>query len=474
MKKNSFQKLTEIEKHLDLINYRIYNVHFWKLIRCHIANIIFSCGNSNEPRYPKKNRFDLIKKVRWVAQSLKEKSMFSNKQPISTVVFETNRRVKLDGQDKVDPYTFFYAKEHLEEGTFEAVVDLSGGKEKFSVNDSCGTITFSVHYDLILRIIFRIAAVVVFLFVRAKPIDFIREMLVEEFGLKLNLKAIVVASVRDFLLQYYKYRKYFKLKRPNQIVIVCSYGKEGMIAAAQSLGITVVELQHGWIGAENPGYNFPYNSYVPYFPDNIHIFGDFWKQHCQFPLPSARIISVGYPYLNYVASRGCKKVSSETFAEKSVLVISQGSLKNELFHRALAWARWNPEYSFTYRLHPKEGELADFLKNSQAAENVEKLNNLHIKASNSEPIYQALMKTSCVVSVSSFTIFEALAFRVKVFVLDLDPLKRIEPLVSEGLVCLISPDQNLDFSSNTTRRPSVEEVDRMFHRFSTFWAGQSF
>ena len=105
---------------------------------------------------------------------------------------------------------------------------------------------------------------------------------------------------------------------PELLLIVCSYGQETLMQASQSQSTPVVELQHGVIHPDDLGYSFPQDTPVRPFPDYLLVWGEFWRQNADFPLPDDRIIPVGYPWLE----QGINQYAGVTPSDQ-VLFISQ-------------------------------------------------------------------------------------------------------------------------------------------------------
>lgn len=72
----------------------------------------------------------------------------------------------------------------------------------------------------------------------------------------------------------------FLVIRPSQILTFVWYGKESMIAAAKSLNIPVIDIQHGIVYTSHPFYRI---NEVPgkgtnLLPDRCLVYGEYWKQ----------------------------------------------------------------------------------------------------------------------------------------------------------------------------------------------------
>ena len=94
----------------------------------------------------------------------------------------------------------------------------------------------------------------------------------------------------------------FRMIRPRAVLLTCYYGKEPAIRAAKSLGIKVIEVQHGVIGREHPAYNVHREMDRSCFPDHLLVFGSRELEtfdNSRFIDP-ANVHPVGSYYIDYI------------------------------------------------------------------------------------------------------------------------------------------------------------------------------
>lgn len=69
--------------------------------------------------------------------------------------------------------------------------------------------------------------------------------------------------------------------KPEKILMICHYHKEGLIFAAKKFNIKIIEYQHGLIAKSDIFYNFPHELKSVkkdcLFPDEIRTYGNYWK-----------------------------------------------------------------------------------------------------------------------------------------------------------------------------------------------------
>ena len=112
---------------------------------------------------------------------------------------------------------------------------------------------------------------------------------------------------------------FFKLKKLKLLFVVASHTREATIAAAKSLGITTIELQHGSPARGKLNYDYISGIKKRNSPNFFSSFGEFWSKNCKLPIDKNKIISFGNPYLY-------KKINSYSHIVKEdrLVLISQG------------------------------------------------------------------------------------------------------------------------------------------------------
>jgi hypothetical protein len=193
------------------------------------------------------------------------------------------------------------------------------------------------------------------------------------------------------------YRYLLRVLQPRSMFVICSYGKEPQIIAAKSLGIPVLELQHGVISERHFGYSFPYVYKKQAFPDFLLTYGPYWRRHVSPPIANSRMIDIGFAW------REMENVLS--VPEKNVvLFVSQWTLSKQIFDYAREFAAIASMQGIkvVVRLHPREKITGEMIEKLQSA-------GVLIQEPQNIPPYAAIGNASIVVGVSSTMIFEALS-----------------------------------------------------------------
>ncbi len=207
------------------------------------------------------------------------------------------------------------------------------------------------------------------------------------------------------------YCKLFKILQPQSLFVVCSYGKESQIIAAKSLGIPVLELQHGVISERHFGYSFPYSYKKQAFPDFIFTYGPYWRRFVIPPISTERMIDIGFAW-------GNKKSETQEFNKKVVLFISQWTHGDEILNYASSFSAIASDHKIqvVVRLHPRD-KIEE--KRRKELEN----KGILIQEAQSIQPYDAIERAAIVVGVSSTMIFEAISMGKPGFIINslIDP-----------------------------------------------------
>jgi hypothetical protein len=277
--------------------------------------------------------------------------------------------------------------------------------------------------------------------------------------------AIVTAFETGFGIELEKFRKYpkylvrralidqlgfgalFKQLGASELYIVNAYSEPALVLAGKKAGLTVTEIQHGFISKFHPAYSYPATGLfksrqnVESVADRIAVWGEYWGGPSSgVTLPKGTEITVTGPTLPFAEYRG-KALAEDRIVAKQVLFTSQGAIGGELFKAAVATARQLADHAVIYRLHPNEA-LADYeaLGATLAAETGALPANFSL--SHRDPIFLDLVSRSeYLIGAFSTTLFEGLALGCKVLVLPLSGYENVLPAISSGDLTLIS---NLD------------------------------
>ena len=198
------------------------------------------------------------------------------------------------------------------------------------------------------------------------------------------------------------------------------------------LGIEVIELQHGTITDYHLGYSYPkktrLNGEIPYFPDKILSFGDYWINEETSPISKENVIPIGFPYFEFQSKdfMGIEPIDNQ------ILFISQGVIGKYLSGLAFEFAKSQKDLKIIYKLHP--GEYETWRENYPELVEASAFDNFEVIDNSEIPLYKLLAESNYQVGAFSTAIYEGLMFNCKTFILDVPGVEYLDDLVERGYV----------------------------------------
>ena len=451
-KKQLIESFLSMEKELELFSVKIDDVYYWERIRLGVLNDLLYKMNVIGQAHTEielRNGKIVTAVVEVLKHIVKRNPLYVNK---SDILFIGHPRRKLGKDNKwhdiycdplIDELVYSYAyfeKPYLPWHLYPAAT------ENLYYLDLPFLISIIVQRLRLVRVKLSNSD--------CKMIRMIEKKIFEIYKIRIDLLNKVQKKLLKRKSIIWLFKQLFKKVSPRVIIVVCSYGLETYIEAAKSLGIIVVELQHGLLSANHLGYHFPYGSKET-FPDYFLSFGDYWNNVAQFPIDSDRIISVGYPYME-------KEVAKYVNAEKreQIIFISQGTIGNELSRIALDLSRNdNLKYNIIYKLHP--GEYSRWRKEYPWLID----SGIQVIDNEDYPLYKLFAESMIQVGVHSTALYEGLVFGLKTFIVPLNTeLEGMEYLVSEGLAVQIDNVKQLANELINFKKPDSTQIDYFFKR----------
>jgi hypothetical protein len=292
--------------------------------------------------------------------------------------------------------------------------------------------------------------------------DEVRERLQEaekaferQFSCRISLVDRVIRTLRNRRSRLWLYQMLLRRVDPKVAVVVISYRWETFIEACQSLDIPVVELQHGVIYPEHPGYAFSGTRTKEAFPDYLLTWGEFWGENVAFPIPDERVIPVGYPYLEQRRDQ-----YEQVTTEDQIVFLSQPNIGEELSKFAVEVAN-DPgtEYDVVYKLHPDEyngwSETYPWLD----------VDEIRVVDESGPSLYELFAESRVQVGVSSTAIYEGLMFDLETYIYDCGGTSAIQPLIASESARLITAVDEL--ATNLSSRTMSFERERYFSEDAT-------
>jgi hypothetical protein len=269
----------------------------------------------------------------------------------------------------------------------------------------------------------------------------VQDELETAFGIELNILGMLETHILNFQYDYKKYIELFEKRRPKMVFVVVAYENHAVVAAAKHLGIEVIELQHGTITDYHLGYSYPERTRlkgeIPYFPDKILSFGDYWINEDTSPIDMENVIPIGFPYFES-QSRDFIDIKS---IDNQILFISQGVIGKYLSNLAFEFAKSQKDLKIIYKLHP--GEYATWRENYPELVEASSFDNFEVIDNSEIPLYKLLAESNYQIGAFSTAIYEGLMFNCKTFILDVPGVEYLSDLIEKGYVFKIGDANDL-------------------------------
>jgi len=232
----------------------------------------------------------------------------------------------------------------------------------------------------------------------------ISDLLVKEFNLnKTELNKLINYNIKKYYIDYYYYRDIINKINPKAIFVHQNGIQKALFAAANDIGISTIEFQHGIINKYHPQYS--YNNKIDYnhlntFPKYLFLLSEYWQE--KFYYPSTKIVMGNNEF--YSEDSTPKKEEDIT-----TIIFSRDHTENLL--------KLSKEFSNTYegfiyiKLHPNQYENKSYIEDE-----VSSLKNVKI-ITDELTIGNLLKKSRAIITITSTVVYEALQLGVKVFLL---------------------------------------------------------
>ena len=443
----------DLEEKYNLNYQEIQGCYAWQLIRMHLYYDI--TRKTKMFGAPQQKSLSLLDKVTSFLPFFKNSVLynpFSGKYNKDILVFDHPRKVIFDGE-----YCDIYSK---------FLVDFLGDGYSFEVLESP---YINNHYTRRQDYIRYTDAIELGSYIHKKfnKIEFsqnekelilkVQKELEDSFNIELNILWMLEMHILNFQYDYKKYIDLFKKRKPKKVFVVVAYENHAIVAAAKYLGIEVIELQHGTITYYHLGYSYPQktrlNGEIPYFPDKILSFGDYWMNEEMSPINMENVIPVGFPYFEYQS----KDFIDLEVIENQILFISQGVIGKYMSDLAFEFAKNNDDYKIIYKLHP--GEYETWKENYPDLVEASKLENFEVIDNSEIPLYKLLAQSNYQVGAFSTAIYEGLMFNCKTFILDVPGVEYLDDLIERNYVFKI---QNADDLNNHLESFEPTDYDKNF------------
>lgn len=422
-------KYFAFEKTLDLFDRKISDVFFWDILRLPLYNEIASKVGVNKIKKPAKAKkfslsyyFSLITRSPFLVK--RRQYLFFGPGADRRVIREDGIAVDIYcdsligylGQDKCN----------LIEGV--------GNKSELALNRPTRNVRYSNVFNM-LEIIF--SKMLGSVNISNKDFEFLEEIesnVKSVFGVQVDVKARLMSLLKVHTIRVKIFLFYLRFAKPEVIFLVCSYGKEDFICAAQKIGIPTVEIQHGNISSFHLAYHYPLSKKKHLFPKYFLSMGRYWHEAVRLPINESNIFTLGYPHLT---EKHLSKKKMKTFA-----FLSQWTIGRELSLFAMRFSKLCPrDYRIVYKLHPGENQ------NWQVEYPWLKQQNIEVVTSDGSDLHNILSTAEFQVGVYSTAIYEGLYLGCKTVLVNLPGIENMNDLLRVKSVRLVSEPSEITLES---------------------------
>lgn len=263
---------------------------------------------------------------------------------------------------------------------------------------------------------------------------------------------------RRFLSQYLYFKIIFRFCSTERMFMVQNGILKGVFAAANEMGVEVIEFQHGQISLNHPAYSYPSDNKVDstkiYHPSTLLVFGDFWTKNRYYPGVENVVVGNDFYY----------KIDRDQSIQvpKRFLVISDKYEGKRLVNYVKSILDLEASFSFYFKLHPNQYKEFDVYKNEfRTYENVEVV-------SDSMTISELLSKSEGILVVQSTVELEALRDGKKVFVVEEGAYEMMDFVFKEPGVYLINSASDFIVKYEHNINEIVMPRNDLFEKYKDF------
>lgn len=410
----------KIETRLSLLEQHDSDVYYWRLLRMPLYyTLTEKLALFGKPHpLPPVTFFQRLCKLRRIASDSLLRNPFLSFRRYDSVIMPHSRAV--DGDDIYSRALREFLPKHR---TLILYNDWEGQQLPRSYNVSCAILWYFLlermkkPYTLKLK--------------TKSILEQVQKDIIDHFGVQLPVMEMAYAHIVPFRKAVNYYTLLFQRSKAKVLYVVVGYANLNFAAieAAKRSGMQVIELQHGTFTSYHLGYSFPNTrSAIPYSPDRLLCFGQFWPETTALPSQTTTYI-IGAPYIQTLAGN----LENITRKPNSITFTSQGVIGNQLLLFALECAHNLPDKEIIFRLHPSE----NFSTYQRRLIALSPPSNFSL--SHGHPnIFRLLAETEIQVGVFSTTLFEGMVLGCKTIVIDMPGAEYMKPVITRGDALLVT------------------------------------
>lgn len=439
------EKFLKLEDELNLLYFKVECYLPWQMVRIKVYLEILDYYLTGTEAAPPRSLFEKIVQLarRVFINSIIYNPFFDFKKS-DVLIFESGRKYKAIEGKYIDIYTHYLAENLVQQGKSVSVYETYyHDKESVVKNANVKHLDFD-HFTS--GLFTKFSSYKIDNQYR-KTIKTIEARFHTEFDFRQDFEKLFTEGIKKFKVQYKFYSFLFGVKKPEEIFIINSSIKAGMIAAAKHKNIVVSELQHGLNSGYDVILNYPFTAEnsLDYFPDRFYLWNNVNLHFSKLPLSDDRLIE----FPNYHLDRMQALFSKVEREQNTILIASQPFNVEEIrvFVEKNIFDLNN--YRLIYKIHPLEDKISlEVFKNK-----LERFNNIEF-VDNEVSIYELFKKSTYVVGIYSTALFEAEACGCNVILLNLPGVEMAEPILKNPHNKLL--DINNRFVEYLEKHPSTK------------------
>lgn len=439
-----------VEREFNLLDLDVNGVKIWQYTRMEIYYYLAELSGVFIEAHPiKRNTRSLLAKLpRLLKELVVESPLWLVCRKVDEVVIEHPRSAIFEGE-RVDIYTHAYRESMRRSG--KKVVSLNrlvpGAALKSADHNR-----YSLACLPLLLLAWRRIKHARLSADALTCINRVSVRLSSELGCEVSLEPILSRSIGKFKLYTAFYRWLFNSIKPKKLTVVIGYACGDAIFAAKQLGIETAEIQHGTFSAYHLGYSYPAcGTSVELFPDKLMVWGEYWKEAADLPIPESNVTQLGFDYyLNKIS-----KLPAVAKRSDYIVVISQGALGDKVAACVYDYFRNLYGYKIFYKLHPSE-----YLRwrTYPQLEALSQRDDFEV-VTDQYDLYALLNEASMQVGVFSTALYEGLALGCKTALLDLPGVEYMSHLIESGRVALVAGEEDFMSFLNKKINPNSNASD---------------
>lgn len=442
---------TGIENKFNLLERKISNVYFWRLIRFAVfENILVQLrmqkqmGSENTL-----GESTIVEQIEKYHNT--ENSPFYGEYTIDNIVFDHSRRQKYKGK-YIDYKSFHLLEEFDKKNTNYQVLEIPFNGEHYIESSQERKYLES----LFLFLENKKETSTFFNLEECKLLLEIEEEVFKQTGVILEMREMIKKVIQDFKLRYMYFVKLFKKRKTKKIYLIGAWWHTAIIAAANKLNIEVIDVQYAAFSKYHLGFSYENieTSNIPYYPDKIYTWGEYWKGNGHIPIPEKNKLIFGNKFMQ-------DKINEYKNVEKKkqILVISQGVHGEDINSTAYQLAELLPDYNVVVKLHPKE-KIGTYENRYNQLDNFK-------YADGDKDLFQYFAESEYTIGVFSTAIFEAASFESKVILLNLVGVEHFLDLVNKGYFYLVNDAEDVKMIVQNKTEPNKRFITEKFFSSKT-------